>query len=80
VLTSGAEVRVLLGEVEAHLDKLNTSQITDLAVDIQRTFQPDWFGVEVNQFQELLAEQIWRRCADCGLEMPIYTLTNTVNK
>jgi hypothetical protein len=34
---------------------LNTSIIAETALEIQRTFQPDWFGVEVNQFQHLLA-------------------------
>ncbi len=68
------------GYIDAELVKCNTAVITDLAVEIQREFQPDWFGVEVNQFQELLAEQIRQRCAQRHMSMPLYTMTNTVNK
>jgi hypothetical protein len=41
----------------------NTSVITETALEIQRTFQPDWFGVEVNQFQQLMAGDIERLAA-----------------
>jgi predicted phage terminase large subunit-like protein len=68
------------GYVDAHLDKFNTAQITDMAVEIQHTFQADWFGVEINQFQQLLAEQIQMRSRERRVYMPMYGITNTVNK
>lgn len=66
--------------VDAFLEKINTTQITDLAFSIQAGFRPDWFGVEVNQFQQLLADQIYRHCREHDIHMPLFTITNTVNK
>ena len=66
--------------VDARLEKFNTSQITEMAIDLQLKFQPDWFGVEVNQFQQLLAEEICNRCRERHVPIPIYSMTNTVNK
>ena len=66
--------------VDADLAIRNTSVITDTAIEIQRRFQPDWFGIETNQFQELLASQIQRRSEELRVAVPLYTLRNDVNK
>jgi predicted phage terminase large subunit-like protein len=66
--------------VDADLAIRNTTIITETAVEIQRQFGPDWFGVEVNQFQQLLAEDHVRRGEEQGVMMPLYTINNQVNK
>jgi len=68
------------GYVDADMAIRNTSVIAETALEIQRTFCPDWFGVEVNQFQHLLAEDINRRAEKQGVIMPLYTIDNRVNK
>jgi len=66
--------------VDADLAIRNTSIIAEQALEIQRTFQPDWFGIETNQFQELLASDILRRAAERRQLIPIYTMSNSVKK
>ncbi len=66
--------------VDADLAIRNTSIITDTAVEIQHTFRPDWFGVEANQFQELLADDLMQRGEERGVTMPLYLIHNRVNK
>ena len=66
--------------VDADLAIRNTSVITDTAIEIQRHFKPDWFGVEVNQFQQLLADDIYRRSEERRVMMPLCTINNQVNK
>ncbi len=48
--------------------------------DIHATFQPDCFGIEVNQFQELLADELRRRADEQRILLPLWTLNNQVNK
>lgn len=66
--------------VDADLAIRNTRIISDTAAEIQRTFRADWFGVETNQFQQLLAEDLRRRGEELGVIMPLYTINNDVNK
>jgi predicted phage terminase large subunit-like protein len=66
--------------VDADLAIRNTSVITETAIEIQRQFKPDWFGVETNQFQQLLADDIMRRSEERHVPIPLYTLNNQVNK
>ena len=66
--------------VDADLAIRNTSIIAEQALEIQRSFQPDWFGIETNQFQELLASDILRRAAERRQLIPIYTISNAVKK
>jgi predicted phage terminase large subunit-like protein len=79
-----AFVMVMVSKGKAYIDAdlaiRNTSVIADTALDIQRRFQPDWFGVEVNQFQQLLADEINRRSEERRIYIPLYTLNNQVNK
>jgi predicted phage terminase large subunit-like protein len=58
----------------------NTTVISETAIEIQRRFQPDWFGVEVNQFQQLLADNIRQLANERRVLVPLYTLDNRVNK
>lgn len=66
--------------VEADLAVRNTRVIADTAAEIQRNFRADWFGVEINQFQQLLAEDLRRRGEELGVMMPLYGINNDVNK
>jgi predicted phage terminase large subunit-like protein len=45
-----------------------------------RRFRPDGFGVEVNQFQELLVADLQRVGAEENVLLPIHTILNNVNK
>lgn len=67
--------------VEADLARRPTPQMVVDAVACYAQFRPDVFGVEANQFQDLLAPAIAAEFANQGLliRQP-YLLTNTVNK
>lgn len=58
----------------------NTAAITDTAVEIQREFRADAYGVEINQFQELLADNIAESSRRAGIPLPIYGINNNVKK
>jgi len=59
----------------------NCSIIVQTALEWQRTFGADYFGVESNQFQELLADDMVEACTRAGMPMlPIYKITNTISK
>jgi predicted phage terminase large subunit-like protein len=49
-------------------------------LDIQQQFRPDFFGVETNQFQELLADDMLRRAQERGIYLPLFTVENMVPK
>jgi predicted phage terminase large subunit-like protein len=66
--------------VDADMAIRNTTVISETAIEIQRRFQPDWFGVEVNQFQQLLADNIRQLANERRVLVPLYTLDNRVNK
>jgi predicted phage terminase large subunit-like protein len=66
--------------VDADLAVRNTRVIADTAVEIQRQFRADWFGVETNQFQQLLADDLWQRGRDLNVQMPLIGINNDVNK
>jgi len=54
--------------------------IVDTALEIQRSFNPDAFSIEENQFQHLLASIIGERAQRSRIDIPLYTLNNHVNK
>jgi predicted phage terminase large subunit-like protein len=58
----------------------NVSVITDTAVELQRTWQSEAFGVETNQFQELLAGNIAEASRVHDVPFPLYSIDNRVNK
>ena len=66
--------------VDADLAIRNTSVIVDDALMIQRRFQPNGFAVEINQFQSMLAAEMWRRANEANIYMPIFGITNVINK
>ena len=66
--------------VDADLAIRNTAIIGETALEIQRGFRPDGFGVEVNQFQQLLADELNRLSRERDILLPLYTLDNRVNK
>ncbi|HUE74827.1 MAG TPA: phage terminase large subunit [Pirellulaceae bacterium] len=66
--------------VDADLAVRNTRVIAETALEIQRRFQPDAFGIETNQFQELLADDILRLAEERRMDMPLFTINNQVPK
>lgn len=66
--------------VDANLGLRNTSVIVEDAISIQREFGSDAFGVETNQFQSMLADEMYRRGRETRTYLPIYCFENTVNK
>jgi predicted phage terminase large subunit-like protein len=65
---------------EADMARRPTSQIVGDSIDQSRGFQPDAFGVEVNQFQELLADDIAEQSQESGIMLPIVPIDNRINK
>ena len=67
--------------LEADLARRSTPQIVADGVEIYRRFQPDAFGVESNQFQDLLAGEFQSEFRRQGmLDARPWTLDNRVNK
>ena len=67
--------------VEADLARRSTPQIVADGVELYRRFQPDAFGVEANQFQDLLAGEFAAEFQRQGVLAPRpWTLDNRVNK
>lgn len=67
--------------VDALIERLPVHQIADTAADLVERWNPDLFGVEINQFQELLGDEIAR----VFTERQIHSITpcpirNHVNK
>lgn len=66
--------------IDADLQRRPTSQIVADGLEHYREFNPQAFGVEINSFQELLAQDFARQSREKGIQLPIFGLTNTVNK
>ncbi len=66
--------------VDADLAIRDTAVIIDTALEIQRTFAPDWFAVETNQYQQLLADELLRQAAKRRMLVPLCSIDNQVNK
>lgn len=67
--------------VEADLARRPVERIVADGVELCRRFRPDAFGIEANQFQELLGEQLVRELRRQGLDaIRPWTLVNDVNK
>jgi predicted phage terminase large subunit-like protein len=65
---------------EADIERRNVDLLAETAVEHCRTWKPDLFGCETNQFQELLADNIGRMAASRGLVLQPYGLDNRVSK
>jgi predicted phage terminase large subunit-like protein len=66
--------------VDADLEVRNISLIVNRAIDLTRTFRPNGFMIETNQFQELLATEIARRGHEVGCQLPIFHCENQAAK
>lgn len=66
--------------LEADLARRPTPQMVSDGVEICRRFRPAAFGVEANQFQELLGESFEAEFRQQGLVISPWTLDNRVNK
>ena len=87
-----AFVFVALGEdgifyVDAHLERLPTSELVAKGIELYRKYQPTIFCVEANQFQELLCDEFDRqflasaRAGDVSLPVSrVYPIKNHLNK
>lgn len=62
--------------VDADLRRSHVVEIVETAIEIQRKFTAERFAVEANQFQELIADQIWRESKARGLITPALGLKN----
>jgi predicted phage terminase large subunit-like protein len=72
--------RSMIMYVEADLQRIPTPQIVANSVEAARQFRPDGFGVEVNQFQELLAAELDRVSRKQRVFLPTHTIPNHINK
>lgn len=67
--------------VEADLARRATPEMVAAGAEICRRFRPDAFGVETNQFQELLAGEFEAEFQRQGiLDVPPWSVDNRVNK
>ncbi len=66
--------------IDADLALRNTSIIVEDGLLIQRRFQADGFAVETNQFQSMLADEMFRRANEAGIYMPVFGFNNQTNK
>jgi predicted phage terminase large subunit-like protein len=65
---------------EADLQRRAMPQIVADGVEHARQWQPEAFGIEVNQFQELFRADFERVAALENVRMPIYGINNATNK
>ena len=73
--------------VDAHLERLPMSELVAQGVELCKRYRPTIFGVEANQFQELLCDEFDRqfladaRAGDISPSvLGIYPIKNTLNK
>jgi len=58
----------------------NCSVMVDQALDLQRRFHPDWFAVETNMFQELIADDMIAKSMQQNIDVPVAKIVNKANK
>jgi len=58
----------------------NTSIITETGIELQRTWGSEAFGVESNQFQEVLGTNMLELSKVRGVPLPLYLIDNRVMK
>ena len=67
--------------IDAKIERMPVSRLIDAGLQLAGRYQPHGFGVEANQFQELLANEFLReQQARNAPPLPLFTITNTVNK
>ena len=60
--------------VDAHLERLPTSELVAKGIELYNKYRPTVFGVEANQFQELLCDEFERQ------QTNVYPIKNHLNK
>ena len=67
--------------VDANIQRMPPPQIVETGLDWWEARKPDIFGVEANQFQELLAADFQRRALQRGdFDFAVMPIENTINK
>ncbi len=66
--------------VDVNMARRSTDKIVADGVDLLRKFRPQVFGCEVNQFQELLAENFDEALRESDISIPIEKIDNRVHK
>jgi predicted phage terminase large subunit-like protein len=66
--------------VDADIKRRDVWRIAEDGIDLYQRWGPQAFGVEVNQFQEVLAGVIEERARARNLMLPLFAITNTENK
>lgn len=66
--------------VEPLLKRMPTDQVEDTAVELLERTRYDAFAHEINGFQELLADNIVRKCERKGVHCPLRKLESTTDK
>ena len=66
--------------VEANLKRRPVEQIISDGVELYKSFRPNAFGIETNQFQQLLADGFSREFKTRGLPCEPIGIQNSVNK
>lgn len=66
--------------VDADLERRDVRQIIDDGLSLARQFKPHAFGVEANQFQEVLADLYAERSKAAGMMLPLHSIINAENK
>lgn len=66
--------------IDADLSRRDTRQIVDDGLLLCRGFGPDAFGIEINQFQEVLAQNFEEVSKKTGLMLPLHGIHNTEHK
>jgi predicted phage terminase large subunit-like protein len=66
--------------IDADLARRDVRRIIDDGLHLARRFRPHVFGVEANQFQEVLAEIFRDRCRELNLSLPLECIHNHLSK
>ena len=63
--------------VDAVIDRLDSYQIVKTGLSLYKEFGADAFGVEINQFQEVLADDFIGQSRKFGVSVPVHKIINT---
>ncbi len=66
--------------IAADLARRSPDETIERIIHYASMYQFDKFGVETNQFQELMVKDIERRSRSVNVHLPIHEITNTSNK
>lgn len=65
---------------DAHIARLPTDQVESATVAYIQEYQPGVVIVEANGFQEVLADNILKKCQQLSIPCPLHPFVNTVDK